>query len=113
ADAADWLVFTSRRGVEAFMRLAGAGSGRGARVAVVGPATGEAAERSLGRVDLVGERGTAESLAESMIRAGAARVGSTLAGSRGAGSALADSARAGSARAGRISGGSSTPARSA
>ncbi|HEX6995847.1 MAG TPA: uroporphyrinogen-III synthase [Gammaproteobacteria bacterium] len=128
ARAADWLVFTSRRGVEAFVRLAGgdvlagdaaledgnaledvvaladgtaltdrdplenANAGRahedtrtaapdsaaahGAsrrrpRIAVVGPATAEAATRLLGRVDLVGEHGTAESLAESMLSAGA------------------------------------------
>jgi|GEM_PF-192889 len=100
ARAADWLVFTSRRGVEAFVRLAGeqalassdvpakaptdgssldgaqraAGAAQGAarrpRIAVVGPATAEAATRLLGHVDLVGERGTAESLAESMTSAG-------------------------------------------
>ena len=68
ANEADWLVFTSRRGVEAFIRLAGPDAGRDARIAAVGPATAEAAVRSLGRVDLVGERGTAESLAEAMIR---------------------------------------------
>src|SRR5690606_15371489 len=89
ADAADWLVFTSRRGVEAFVRLAGADAGRGARIAAVGPATAEAAERALGRVDLVGERGTAESLAESMLYAGAAPEG----GARTIVLALAQNAR--------------------
>lgn len=126
---ADWLVFTSRRGVDAFVRLAGGdaladrdahtgggrltggdapaqvdavsgdetlaksdapvgergdtpnagtlpGRTRRPRIAVVGPATAEAATRLLGRVDLVGEHGTAESLAESMLRTGvrAARI---------------------------------------
>lgn len=80
ARAADWLVFTSRRGVDAFVRLAGSdalrqvdaresGAVRGPRIAVVGPATAKAATRLLGRVDLVAEHGTAESLAESMISA--------------------------------------------
>ena len=77
--AADWLVFTSRRGVEAFVRLVGdaAATGddlapRSARIAVVGPATADAARQLLGRVDLVGERGTADSLADAMLAAGAA-----------------------------------------
>lgn len=68
AERADWLVFTSRRGVDAFVRLAGAMTST-ARIAAVGPATGEAARRALGRVDLVGERGTAESLADALIDA--------------------------------------------
>ncbi len=67
----DWLVFTSRRGVEAFADLCGAADARidarieKARIAVVGAATAEAARRRLGRADLVGE-GTAETLARSL-----------------------------------------------
>ncbi|HEX7080785.1 MAG TPA: uroporphyrinogen-III synthase [Gammaproteobacteria bacterium] len=57
---ADWLVFTSRRGVECFARLV-PDRAAGARIAVVGPATAEAARRLLGRADLVG-RGTAKAL---------------------------------------------------
>ncbi len=68
AKRADWLVFTSRRGVDAFVRLVGAPA-LGARIAAVGPATADAARRALGRVDLVGERGTAESLADALIDA--------------------------------------------
>jgi uroporphyrinogen-III synthase len=61
---ADWLVFTSRRGIESFTRLhPGFLPGR-VKVAVVGPAT--AAKALLGRVDLVSEAGTAASLAEAL-----------------------------------------------
>ena len=79
AAAADWLVFTSRRGVEAFVRLAGAEAGRAARIAAVGPATADAARHALGRVDLVGAHGTAESLADAMLEAGAAKAEIVLA----------------------------------
>ncbi|MGB7216838.1 MAG: uroporphyrinogen-III synthase, partial [Gammaproteobacteria bacterium] len=68
ARRADWVVFTSRRGVEAFVRLVGTTSTK-ARVAAVGPATADAARRALGRTDLVGERGTGESLADALIEA--------------------------------------------
>ena len=68
--AADWVVFTSRRGVDAFRRLIGKGAGDilppETRVAVVGPATADAALHDLGRVDLVAEAGTAESLASAL-----------------------------------------------
>jgi uroporphyrinogen-III synthase len=66
---ADWLVFTSRRGVEAFAALHSGGTGS-ARVAAVGPATADAARARLGRNDLVGESGTAESLAATMRSTG-------------------------------------------
>lgn len=69
---ADWLVFTSRRGVEAFARLVGRPTTVDARVAAVGPATADAARGAIGRVDLVSERGTAESLADALIAPGAA-----------------------------------------
>jgi uroporphyrinogen III methyltransferase/synthase len=62
----DWLVFTSRRGVEAFLTLHGSAIG-GVRVAAVGPITGEAARLRLGRVDLVGRGGTAELLAVTLL----------------------------------------------
>jgi len=62
----DWLVFTSRRGVETFVTLTSEGAAENARVAVVGPATADAAQRLLGRVDLVAEAGTAASLAQAL-----------------------------------------------
>jgi uroporphyrinogen III methyltransferase / synthase len=63
---ADWLVFTSQRGVEAFTTLHPSPIG-GARVAAIGPITGEAARKSLGRIDLVGRGGTAELLAVTLL----------------------------------------------
>jgi uroporphyrinogen-III synthase len=65
----DWLVFTSRRGVEAFATLHASPIGD-ARVAAVGPVTGEAARQRLGRIDLVGRGGTATLLAATMLKAG-------------------------------------------
>ncbi len=66
---ADWLVFTSRRGVEAFAALAPAPPAR-SRVAVVGAATAEAAQAAFGRVDLVGRGGTAAGLAATLVSHG-------------------------------------------
>jgi uroporphyrinogen-III synthase len=66
---ADWLVLTSRRGVEAFATLH-PGSIGSARVATVGPATAEAARARLGRNDVTGESGTAESLAATLVESG-------------------------------------------
>jgi len=66
---ADWLVFTSRRGVEAFTDLY-SGSIGNAHVAAVGAITGEAAHQRLGRIDLVGRGGTAEMLAGTMLAEG-------------------------------------------
>lgn len=67
---ADWVVFTSRRGVDAFCRLLGdtaqSALPGAARVAVVGPATADAALARLGRVDLVAETATAGSLARAL-----------------------------------------------
>ena len=66
---ADWVVFTSRRGIDAFCRLLGDTESAlpgSARVAVVGPATADAALARLGRVDLVAETGTAGSLARAL-----------------------------------------------
>jgi uroporphyrinogen-III synthase len=66
----DWLVFTSRRGVEAFAALAAGASSPDCRVAVVGAATAGAARAELGRVDLVGAGGTAAALAATLIDVG-------------------------------------------
>jgi uroporphyrinogen-III synthase len=64
---ADWLAFTSRRGVEALAALASPVPSIRCRIAVVGAATAEAAQAELGRVDLVGAGGTAAALAETLI----------------------------------------------
>ena len=63
---ADWLVFTSRRGVEAFTALHASRLPAHTRVAVVGTATAAAAKSSVGRVDLTSEAGTAASLARAL-----------------------------------------------
>jgi uroporphyrinogen-III synthase len=65
----DWLVFTSRRGVEAFTALAPPPPQQRCRIAVVGAATGEAAKAALGRVDVVGG-GTAAALAAALLDGG-------------------------------------------
>jgi uroporphyrinogen-III synthase len=67
--SADWLVFTSRRGVEAFVALGAPPLGRECRIAVVGASTAEAAEAELGRVDIVGA-GTAAALAATLVDVG-------------------------------------------
>jgi len=63
---ADWLVLTSRRGVEAFSRLAPGPLPASTRVAVVGTATAAHAQMLLGRADLTSEAGTAASLARAL-----------------------------------------------
>lgn len=63
---ADWLVFTSKRGVAAFAVLHGAPLPRHVKIAVVGPATADAAVARFGRADLVSEIGTAASLAQAL-----------------------------------------------
>jgi len=65
----DWLAFTSRRGVEAFVALEPTHLARW-RVAVVGATTAAAAAIEFGRVDLVGDGGTAASLAATLLRDG-------------------------------------------
>jgi len=62
----DWLVFTSKRGVEAFSALHNEPLPASLRVAVVGPVTADAAVVHLGRADLVSEMGTAASLAQAL-----------------------------------------------
>ena len=69
AASADWLTFTSRRGVDAFASLHPSVPPR-SRVAVVGAATADAARARLGRVDLVGRDGTAASLGATLVRDG-------------------------------------------
>jgi uroporphyrinogen-III synthase len=66
---ADWLVFTSRRGVEAFAALEPPALPAPCRVAVVGAATAEAAKSVLGRVDVVGG-GTAAALGATLTDLG-------------------------------------------
>jgi len=94
--AADWLVFTSRRGVAAFAAIAPAKPTArrialppACRVAAVGEATAAAARSAAGRVDLVG-RGTAADLGERLAAEGdlAARPNLLLAVAANAGAAL-------------------------
>ena len=66
---ADWLVFTSRRGVEGFMALEPPSPSARCRIAAVGATTAEAAAAALGRVDLVGG-GTAVALAATLLDVG-------------------------------------------
>ena len=73
AGSADWLVFTSRRGVEAFVALHGAPLPADTKVAAVGEATAAAAGALLGRIDLTGRGGTAAALAGELQSAIAER----------------------------------------
>jgi len=66
--ASEWLVFTSRRGIQAFAALHSEWLDAKTRIAVVGDATADEARLLLGRVDLVGG-GTAATLAESLLSA--------------------------------------------
>lgn len=59
---AEWLVLTSRRGVDQVVELATGGLPAELQVAVVGPATAAAAREALGRVDLQAEPATAAGL---------------------------------------------------
>ena len=68
--ASDWLVFTSRRGVEAFATLCTGAPSPNCRIAVVGAATAGAAKAALGRVDVVGAGGTAVALAATLVDVG-------------------------------------------
>jgi uroporphyrinogen-III synthase len=69
AAAADWIAFTSRRGVEAFVALGVTAAAR-AKIAVVGPGTAAAAVSAFHRADLVGRGGTAAALAATLIADG-------------------------------------------
>jgi uroporphyrinogen-III synthase len=87
--SADWLVFTSRRGVEAFVALHTALRAH-THVAAVGEATAAAARELLGRIDLIGRGGTAAGLATTLIADGdlAARGNVLLAVAANAGTTL-------------------------
>ncbi len=65
-DRADWLVLSSVRGVHGVAEIAGSASVTDVSVAAVGKATAAAAERELGRVDLVAPGGTGRDLAEAL-----------------------------------------------
>ncbi len=62
----DWLVFTSQRGVEAFAALHDARLPGHVQIAAVGAATADAAVVRFGHADLVGEQGTAASVAQAL-----------------------------------------------
>jgi uroporphyrinogen-III synthase len=53
-DGADWLVFTSRRGVDAYVSLIGRKLPTGLRCAAVGGTTAARVEKLFGRVELIG-----------------------------------------------------------
>jgi len=63
---ADWLVFTSQRGVAAFAALYEPPLPEYVKIAAVGPATADATVVHFGRADLVSETGTAASLAQAL-----------------------------------------------
>jgi uroporphyrinogen-III synthase len=95
---ADWLVFTSRRGVETFAALCPRRNDLAARVAVVGAATAEAARTALGRVDLVGA-GTAAALgAELAATLAGTAAQCVIAVAENAGGTLAEALSAAGAR---------------
>ncbi|HEX6996981.1 MAG TPA: uroporphyrinogen-III synthase [Gammaproteobacteria bacterium] len=88
--AADWLVFTSKRGVEGAVRLgAAAHLSPGVRTAAVGAATAEAVRAAFGPPAVVGT-GTGERLADALVeKAGVGRgLRVVLAVATGAGTAL-------------------------
>jgi len=66
---AQWIAFTSGRGVDAFARFYPGPTplAPSIRVATVGPATGRAARSRLGRADLVGTGGTAAAMATELV----------------------------------------------
>jgi uroporphyrinogen-III synthase len=60
----DWIIFTSQNSIEAFVSYARLGEVQSFKVAAVGRATGQAAERHGLKVHLIPEKYTAESLAD-------------------------------------------------
>ena len=68
ASDADWIVFTSRRGVDAFAELMPDGPPPSARLAAVGETTARHLNERLGRADLVGS-GAASGLAKELAEA--------------------------------------------
>lgn len=102
---ADWLLLTSRRGVDAVSRLVEPGTvPADTLIAVVGPATAQSASARLGRVDLIAPSGTARALAGAVVGdprfAAGQRCVAALAAN--AGSVLADALAAAGARYQRI-----------
>jgi uroporphyrinogen-III synthase len=99
---ADWLVFTSRRGVEAFAQLRAAAR-PDTRVAAVGAATADAARAHLGRADVVGT-GTGAALAAQLVASGdlTARPNVLVAVAANAGHALERTLAAAGARCTRL-----------
>ena len=77
-EQADWLVVTSRRGVEAAAQLLGEVPAASVRIAAVGPETAREAESRWGRVDLVAPEPTARGLGREL----AARLGDAAASVR-------------------------------
>ena len=63
---AHWLVFTSRRGVDAFAALYEKPLPEKLKIAVVGPTTAQTAGEKLGRVDFISEESTAISLGREL-----------------------------------------------
>lgn len=69
ADRADWIVFTSVNGVDAFSRRRREKLPPDIRIAAIGPATARAVERLLGRpADLVPARFIAEELGDAILQ---------------------------------------------
>jgi uroporphyrinogen-III synthase len=72
--AADWLVFTSRRGVETLVEIHGGELPADLRLAAVGEATAAALRERFGRVDFIGS-GTAAALGQELAAVPAVRNG--------------------------------------
>lgn len=86
-DQADWIVFTSRRGVDALAELVGSNPPASARLAAVGDATAERLRERFGRVDHIGG-GTADALASELATTAAAGARFVLALAANAGDRL-------------------------
>ncbi len=65
--SAAWLLFGSRRGVEAVRALAYGELPPGLSIGAVGPRTAEACRRAFGHVELIAPDGTARSLGEALL----------------------------------------------
>lgn len=75
---ADWLVVTSRRGVEAATQLLAGAPPASVRIAAVGPETAREAEARWGRVDFVASEPTAQALGRELV----SRLGAQVAAAR-------------------------------
>jgi uroporphyrinogen-III synthase len=71
---ADWLILTSRRGVDALVALGMSEAAATCRIATVGKATAQNAHECFGRVDLTGS-GTALDLGRELIETGTLSAG--------------------------------------